>query len=54
MSDTERERKTRKMIESLEGMRLACKQFEVHAAELQEILGEDLKSGAVYHTGTTS
>jgi hypothetical protein len=51
--DSERSRKTKRLIEGLEAFRVLCKQLDFHAAELIATYSEDLKSGDVYDTGET-
>lgn len=48
----ERERKAKRLLDSLEALRLACKQLDLHAHEFQDVLAEDLKDGSLHHTGT--
>jgi hypothetical protein len=41
--ETERERKTRRLIEELEAFQLLCKQIDRHAGELLEVCREETK-----------
>ena len=43
MTESERVRKTRKLIEGLESFRVLCKQLDLHAGELIETYNDDLK-----------
>jgi hypothetical protein len=41
--ETERQRKTRKLVETLEAMQVLCKQLDNHAGELLQALREETK-----------
>ncbi len=53
MTESERARKTKRLIESLEALSLACKQTSSIAGELGDILREDIKDGEVHDQGKT-
>lgn len=49
--ETERQRKAKKVIEAIEGLRLACKQFDIFALDYENVILEDLRGGDIHDTG---